>query len=597
MNPGRIRPLGSLPRGRGAPRPGAAVRESVRSAMAAVLLLLALAALGSLVAEHGFHLAAGTLAAIRAAEPLVVGSFAVLALLRGILASDPRQFLRAHRVDLAIYGVVGVHLASGGRAFAALPSVGRLDPESLTQLYLVATQALLVLSVVPGSIRASRRLMGRAVQPGALILASFLLLTTTGTALLLLPRATTAGIRPVDALFTAASAASVTGLVTVDTARTFTLLGKGILLALIQAGGLGIMTLTTVFSVLLAGGSSLRQAAAMQSLLGEESLGRVRATASRIALVTFLLEAAGAAALYPSIPDEALHGSGRLFSAVFVSVSAFCNAGFALTPLNLAEPSLAFHLPVLLPVMALVTLGGIGFPVLAALASWAVSRRGLTLHAKLVLATSAVLVAAGTAGIAALEGTLSFSSLPGGRRALTAAFLSVSSRTAGFNTVDLAALSAPTLFLLVFLMWVGGSPASTAGGVKTTTLALSLLNVHAIASGKNRIELFRRQVSPVSVARAFSTALLSVLVIGSALFALLLVERHPFLDLLFEAVSAVSTVGLSTGITPRLTDAGKAILVALMLAGRVGLLGVVVALTPPAPTVRHEYASEDVLVT
>lgn len=574
------------------------LRRAARHAIDKVLVLLALVALAALVSEHGFEADPVLGAAVRAAGPLLVGCFALLGTAKGLLADDRRHFVRTRRVDLVLFALVGVHLASGGRLADMLPGRATLSPDAVGQVYLVVTQALFAFAIVPGWIRYSKRLMSRSIQPGALILGSFLLLTATGTGLLLLPRATRAGaIAPIDALFTAASASSVTGLTVVDTARTFTPLGKWVLLLLIQAGGLGIMTLTTVFAFLLAGGSSLRQYAAMQSLLGEQSFGRLRATAVRIALATLLFEGTGAAVLYYTLPEETLHGSGRLFSAAFLAVSSFCNAGFAITPLNLAEPALAFHVPVLTTVMVLVTAGGLGIPVLAALAGTIARRQRLSLHAKLVLATSGLLVVLGTAGIAAIEASRSLASLPTGRGLLSAVFLSVSSRTAGFNTIDMAALSPATLFLVIFLMWVGGSPASTAGGVKTTTFALSLLNIHAIASGKDRIELFRRQVSPLSVARAFSTALLSFVVIGVALFALLLVERAPFLDLLFEVVSAVSTVGLTTGVTPTLSALGKGVLVALMLGGRVGLLGVVIALTPPARVAPHEYASADVLVT
>ncbi|KAA0253696.1 ATPase [Acidobacteria bacterium ACD] len=592
------RPLSELlSRARG-PRRSDLLKRDARHAVDKVLFLLALVALSALVHEYGFRSDPLFLAAVDAAGPHIVGWFALLGTAKGLLADDRRHFVKTRRVDLVLFAVIGVHLASGGHLADLLPGRATLSPDAVGQLYLVFTQALFAVAIVPGWIRYSKRLMGRSVQPGALILASFLLLTAVGTGLLLLPRATRAGtIAPVDALFTAASAASVTGLTVVDTARTFTPLGKGILLVLIQAGGLGIMTLTTVFAFLLAGGSTLRQYAAMQSLVGEESFGRLRATAAKIAFATLLFEGTGAAVLYRVLPEEALHGSGRLFSAVFVSVSAFCNAGFALTPLNLAETSLAYDLPVLSTVMVLVTAGGLGVPVLAGLAGLLARRERLSVHTKLVLVTSGILVVLGTLGIAAIEASRSFAALSPGRGLLAALFLSVSSRTAGFNTVEMAALSPATLFLVVFLMWVGGSPASTAGGVKTTTLALSVLNIHAIASGKNRIELFRRQVSPLSVARAFSTALLSFVVVGVALFALLLVERAPFLDLLFEVISAVSTVGLSTGVTPTLSWIGKLVVVALMLGGRVGLLGVVIALTPPARVTPHEYASSDVLVT
>jgi Trk-type K+ transport system membrane component len=388
----------------------------------------------------------------------------------------------------------------------------------------------------------------------------------------------------------------VTGLTVVDTATAFTPLGHAVLLALIQAGGLGIMTLTTFFAFAFQGGS-LRQYASLQSLLGEQSLGNIRSTLAQIALVTLAFEAAGAAILYRHLPEDAVPGAGRLFSAVFHSVSAFCNAGFALHGQNLAAPGLADNVVVQATVMLLVVAGGLGFPVLAALGlALAGRRRRLGLHAELVLAVSGLLLAVGTAALYFLEpagGALG----AGGDRFLSALFHSVSARTAGFNTVNVASLAPATLFAILLLMWIGGSPASTAGGVKTTTVAVALLTVLSIAGGKERVELFRRRLGEASIQRAFATVIVSVALLSLSVLALLALERQPPLALVFEAVSALSTVGLSVGITPELGAPAKLLLSGLMLAGRVGLLGCVLAATPRRRVARHEYAREDVLVT
>ena len=184
-----------------------------------------------------------------------------------------------------------------------------------------------------------------------------------------------------------------------------------------------------------------------------------------------------------------------------------------------------------------------------------------------------------------------------GERLLSALFHSVSARTAGFNTVDVAGLAPAALFLLLLLMWIGGSPASTAGGVKTTTVAVALLTVLSIAGGKGRVELFRHRLGDASIQRAFATVIISVSLLSVSILGLLAFEEKPAFELAFEAVSALSTVGLSTGITPSLGTPSKLLLVGLMLAGRVGLLGCVLAVTPRRRDARHEYAREDVLVT
>jgi potassium uptake TrkH family protein len=559
---------------------------------------MALLAVTALVLEHGFFLEPEEEDAVRLLLEVVLGTFVVLGLLRLLTRDDRRAFLRSHRVDAVVWVVVLLGFL-GRRGGVASPVVlFGLNPDDFAGAWLVATQALVVVSLVLGTLRDSRRLLGRAVQPQLVILASFVLLIAVGTGLLLLPRATNEpGLSFVDALFTAASAASVTGLTVVDTATAFTPLGHAVLLALIQAGGLGIMTLTTFFAFAFQGGS-LRQYASLQSLLGEQSLGNIRSTLAQIALVTLAFEAAGAAVLYRHIPQDAVPGAGRLFSAIFHSVSAFCNAGFALHGQNLAAPGLADNVVVQATVMLLVVAGGLGFPVLAALGlSLAGRRRRLGLHAELVLAVSGLLLAVGTVALYVLEPAGGALGAGGGDRFLSALFHSVSARTAGFNTVNLASLAPATLFAILLLMWIGGSPASTAGGVKTTTVAVALLTVLSIAGGKERVELFRRRLGEASIQRAFATVIVSVALLSLSVLALLALERQPPLALVFEAVSALSTVGLSVGITPDLGVPAKLLLSGLMLAGRVGLLGCVLAAMPRRLNARHEYAREDVLVT
>ncbi|MHB1044617.1 MAG: TrkH family potassium uptake protein [Thermoanaerobaculia bacterium] len=582
----------------GRPVSGRSLRSQFDRAVAVVLRLLALLAVAALLLEHGFDLSPEGTAAVRHVLEVVLLTFVGLGLLRLATRDDRRAFLREHRLDAVVWAVVLLGFA-GRQAGAAAPvHLFGLDPDDLAGAWLAATQGLIVLSILFGALRDSRRLVGRRVQPQLVIFVSFGLLIAVGTGLLLLPRAThEPGIGFVDALFTAASAASVTGLTVVDTATTFTPLGQAFLLALIQAGGLGIMTLTTFFAFAFSGGT-LRQYASLQSLLGEQSLGHIRSTLAQIALVTLGFETAGAAILYRHLPESAVSEAGRLFSAVFHSVSAFCNAGFALHGRNLSAPGFAENVVVQATVVVLVVAGGLGFPVLAALGAAALRRRRrLGLHVQLVLAVSGLLLLLGTGGLYLLEPGGGALGASGGDRLLSAFFHSVSARTAGFNTVELSQLAPATLFVLMLLMWIGGSPASTAGGIKTTTVAVALLTVVSIAGGRERVELFRRRLGDASIQRAFATVVVSVFLLSLSVLALLALERKPPLDLAFEAVSALSTVGLSTGITASLGVPAKLLLAALMLAGRVGLLGCVLAATPLRRDARHEYASEDVLIT
>lgn len=597
-------PTGFWQRSRERTAPPSSWRERLNGAIDATLLLAALAAAAALVAEHGFYLTPPGEAVARAVQRGVLALFLVQGLARLVAARRPWRFVRAHPLQGALFLLILLDVVNPPQfqafveRFVAEPSL-----RGLANLYVIATQFLVVLAVAPGLVLYSKRLTGSLIAPSLLILGSFLVLIGVGAGLFLLPRATVASIRPVDALFMATSAACVTGLATVDPAVTFTPLGRWILLGLIQTGGLGIMFFTTFFSLFLAEGRSLRETASIQALLGEESLGNLKRTAAAVALTVLGVEALGAVVLYEVLPATTVRpGFERAFFAAFHSISAFCNAGFALWSENLGRREVRLHAPYLSVIMVLITMGGMGFPVLANLAR-VLRQRGrgpggrLTLHSKIVLITSLLLVVLGAVGFLALEGTASLRGMTPDERFLTALFHSVSARTAGFNTVDLGGWGPPALFLMCFLMWVGGSPASTAGGVKTTTVALALLNIRAIATGQPKVNLFRREVAPLALDRAFSTVVLSLFVGASLFFVLLITEDAGFLPLLFEVVSALGTVGLSTGITPSLTTAGKLTVTLLMLIGRVGLLGAVLALTRTRRPDHFDYSDEDVLVT
>lgn len=578
--------------------PGEDIRARLLTLINALFFILALLAVLALIAEYGFYLTADVALATRTATRVVLYGYVVLGIAKILLTGERAAFLRTRWPDQLLLFLILLYLILPGTIERLLLSLNPLlTPESLTSVYVVLAQMFSLLAFIPTALRLSRRIMAGNIQPSVLILGSFLVLILLGSVLLLLPRATVSGSMPlVDALFTATSAVCVTGLIVVDTATYFTPLGHTILLILMQAGGLGIMTLTTFFAYILGSGANLKEYATMQTLLGEEGVGRIRRTIVTITLTTIVLEAFGALALFEASGDIPAAEGRRVFFAVFHAVSGFCNAGFTLTTHNLAESGLVNNAGFQAVIMMLVILGGLGFPVLSDLGTSFTQKAGsvqarLSLHSKIVLVTTGVLLLLGTAGIFLLEAD------GGGISIVEALFHSVSARTAGFNTVDIGSLAPATLFLLVFLMWVGASPGSTGGGVKTTTVALAFLNIRAVASGRSTVEVFGRQVASSAIVRAFSTALLSFGFIAMAVFILLLTERQNFLDLLFEVVSAMSTVGLSMGVTPTLSMVGKIVIILSMFFGRVGLLAVVVAFTRRREEGSYEYVPENVLVT
>lgn len=457
-----------------------------------------------------------------------------------------------------------------------------------------------------------RSSLRRRLTPPRLLAGSFLVLIVLGTmGLRWLPGLYTgARLSWLDALFTATSAVCVTGLIVVDTATAFTPLGQAFVLLLIQLGGLGMLTLTTALILVLGRRLSLAQQDA--SVVGPDVTPDIdfRSLLRGVLRYTLVLEAIGAGFLFVlwlprfDAPQAAAH-------AIFHAVSAFCNAGFS----TFSDSLIGFRTaPVTLTVvMALITLGGVGFLTLEELRLALRARRTrrpfrLTLHSRLVLATSAFLVVGGAVLFVPLEWSNSFGDLPAWARVLNGVFMSVTARTAGFNTIDYNAADDSSNFVTMLLMSVGGSPGSTAGGLKTTTLALLILLAWSRLRGHGVTSWGGRTVPERTVDRAVGLFVVGFAAVLFGIFLIVLFELGTsapvgrgdvFLDYAFEAVSAFNTVGLSMGETASLTVPGKVLVTLLMYLGRVGPLTVVAAFAIQRRSDRaHElrFAYEDVVV-
>jgi trk system potassium uptake protein TrkH len=381
------------------------------------------------------------------------------------------------------------------------------------------------------------------------------------------------GPRPIsllDALFTATSAVCVTGLTVVDTGRDLAPASQFIVLVLIQLGGLGVMTATTALALLMRERIGLRQRMFFAGGFGLESPSGVIRLLIRILALTFVIEAIGTVPLYWGFRHGGLPPAQSLFSAVFHSVSAFCNAGFSLFSDNLE----GFSRSILVPgaVMILVVLGGLGFMVLSELRGMFMKKEKLSVHSRLVLSTTAALVAFGTAALLLCDWNVSFASLPGGWKAWNALFSSVTPRTAGFDTVAMSNFSSAGLFVVILLMLVGASPGSTGGGFKTTTLAVLLASTWNEVRGRAEVRLWNRRIPVKIIQRAITVVVLYIGTLGLGVLCLAVAEPFPFKALLFEAASALGTVGLSLGVTSSLGPIGKVILIFLMFWGRVGIV-------------------------
>jgi trk system potassium uptake protein TrkH len=430
---------------------------------------------------------------------------------------------------------------------------------------------------------------------------SFGVVAVLGGFLLTLPASLrhTADASFVDSLFMSTSAVCVTGLAVGDVASTYTVFGQAVLLVLIQVGGLGIMVMSSFFAIVAGRRLRARSSAVLAEMIDAESFTALRRNIRSIVLYTLVLEALGAAVLWfstrsthavalgPESPDPAAGAGSGVWWAVFHSVSAFCNAGFSLSHGNFT--AFVGSWPVGLTVCVLVTLGGIGFPVLEEVVSRVRDRLAgrrpdrLSLQLRVVLLFSALLTIGGAVVFVALEWDRSLRALPPGDGMLAALFHSVSARTAGFNSVDVASFGAPALLFVAFLMFVGASPGSTGGGIKTTTFAALLATFRAELRGETEPRILDRRISVQTVRRAAGVAVVSIVFVTVVVFVLFLTEgadesgRKGPLPLLFEAVSAFATCGLSASVTPNLTDAGKLVVVLTMFVGRIGPLTLALA--------------------
>lgn len=448
-------------------------------------------------------------------------------------------------------------------------------------------------------------------RPETLIVYSFLSVIVIGAFLLSLPVASRVGrLSLIDALFMSTSAVCVTGLTLVDIGRNFTLFGQLVLLCLIQLGGLGIMTFSLLFLVLIGRKVSLRSRRSIVNLSPNIDLQNFKYSLSVIFIMAFVIEAIGASLLFLHFKN--IHSVlFAAYSSVFHSISAFCNAGFSLY----SDSFVRFNNQpyVLFVMIGLIVLGGLGFIVIDELINFYKKRRQssrlpLSLHTKIALIGSLFFTAFGFCFIWSLERSNLFADMPSGQQFLNALFLSVTSRTAGFNTVETSLLANPTLFFVIILMFVGGCPGSTAGGIKIHTAVSLIAFAKDKLKGLSMASIFNRKIPNDVVDRAMTVLVVSSLIVMCSFFVIeiaqsvhtphiLVGRKEDFLDLLFESISAFGTVGLSTGATSKLTFLGKIITILLMFSGRLGPLTIGIALQiRQKKKIKYEFPQEEIMI-
>ncbi|MFH1312285.1 MAG: potassium transporter TrkG [Candidatus Eisenbacteria bacterium] len=582
------------------------MREATDRLLGRLLIVAAVLAGASLVARYGFYLPQVYIGYLNGLDVGIISFFIAENFLRLLISREKLAYLRSHWLDFTFIGLFSAQIISL-RFFSESEMVAiflaRLSIVSLTKAYIVAVQVYIGAALFTKTVDANRVIARLNLSASQLVLLSFAFAISIGTLLLLLPRATTTGISMpfIDALFTAASATCVTGLIVVDTGTYFSRFGQGIILFLIQLGGIGIMSLVAFSAVVMGRGIGMRQRAVMKDILSSDLIGEVTGLLRNIVLITGLCELAGVLILSRLWARDFASPFTTFYYSLFHSISAFCNAGFSLFMDSLE--GFAGRVDVIMVFIVLIVIGGLGFTVVSNLASCLVSiakrrRAGprLSLHSRMVLVATGILLSFGTLAFYLFEANKSIASMPAAQRMLSAFFTSVTARTAGFSTTTMGAIATPGALIVILLMFIGASPGGTGGGIKTSTIAVMVATIRSILRGRPSVEVFKRAIPQDVVNKAICVVILSLGLILISVIIISVAEEQPLTEVLFESVSAFGTVGLSRGLTRDLTTTSKIVIILTMFFGRIGPLTLGLAIRQRMRDSSYSYPAERVMI-
>ncbi|OKL39437.1 TrkH family potassium uptake protein [Pontibacter flavimaris] len=565
--------------------------------------ILTILAVGILLYAHGVVKDPAILQKLFYAIDGILAVFVAIYLLRILYAFEREKFLRRTWFEGLLMLVVFINEFS--TYVLGIPVIYNIFdsigiPLSV-ELYRASVSLYMLLLLLIELLETRVHLKTLQLKPGITFLLSFITLISIGTGLFMLPKMTTTpdGMRFIDALFMATSASCITGLVVVDPGTYFTLSGQVLLLVLVQLGGLGVMTFATFFASLMRQGMGIKQHVALHQIMDSESLLSAKGLLSKLITLTLTIEAIGAVIIFATWSPEVQFSNlgSKIFYSVFHSVNGFCNAGFSLFPEGLYTQPLRIGYVMHLTIAALIILGGLGFPTMLDIFSPSSMRRRMAapwrnwkLLTRVTLYTSAALLTLGTVAFFLLEYYNTLASLSFPEALVTSFFQSVTTRSGGYHTVDISLLNTPTILLFLFLMFIGASPGSMGGGIKTTTFAVIILSVATTIRGRENLEIGHRTIPHSISYKAFSVFTFAAVINLLCIFLLSITDaQFEILQLVFEQVSAFGTVGLSTGITAGLSDAGKLIILLSMYVGRVGTLTLALALSTRASIKGYKY--------
>lgn len=568
--------------------------------MAAVL------AAASLIAQYGLYLPQIYLDYLVYVDIGIIIFFIAENFIRLSISRERLVYLKSHWVDFLFIFLFIAQIVTI-RYFSRTPAMEtfllRLNIVSLTKAYIVTVQIYLALALFIKTIDANKFIARLKMSAPQMVLASFGTVIALGTLMLLLPRATSTGhsMRFIDALFTATSATCVTGLIVVDTGSFFSRFGQAIILALIQLGGIGIMSLVAFSAAAIGRGIGMRERAMLKDILDSSFIGEVTRLLRNIVLITVVFETAGVILLTRIWARDFESPMMTLYYSLFHSISAFCNAGFSLFSDSLA--GFRGRADVVLAFAVLIIIGGLGFIALSNLFRNSLGRLRrdkpgprLNLHTKIVLITSGILLVAGTLAFYAFEFSDSMEGFTEGEKLLSAFFSSVTARTAGFSTLNMGAIAVPSALIVILLMFIGASSGGTGGGIKTNTFAVLVSTLRSMLRARQDVEVFNRAIPRDIVTKAICVVLLSLGLVFVTSLLVSTYERVGFTSVLFETVSAFGTVGLSRGLTQGLTAPSKVAIIITMFLGRIGPLTLGLALSRRVHEQTYRYPAERVMI-